>query len=71
MSESLYDILRKICDHLVVTLQHITLEHIYARNSRWYNESEFFHFHRQKGNDTNRCRTLQHNIQNLIDKRKL
>ena len=71
MSKSLYDISKKLCDHQVITLPYIIFECLDAKNNRCYNENEFFHFHYQKGHDTNRCRTLQHKIQNLIDQGKL
>jgi len=63
--------LKKICDHQVITLPEIRPEHLDAKNSRWYNENEYFHFHNKKGHDMNKCKTLQHKIQNLTDQGNL
>ena len=58
LSKSLYDILRKICEHKVISLPKIRSEHPDAKNNRWYNQNEFYDYHFQKGHDTNKCRTL-------------
>lgn len=71
LSESLYEILRKLYEHQVITLLEIRTEYHDLKNNRLYNENEFYHFQCQKGHDTNRCKTLQHKIQNLIDQGKL
>lgn len=69
--ESLHDILKKICDHHMITLLEIRPEWANDKNSKWYNENEYYHNHHQKGHWINKCRMLQHKIQNLIDQWKL
>jgi len=63
--------LRKLCDHQVINLTYIRSKYPQAKESRWYNENEFYHYHHQNGHDTNKFRTLQHKIQDLIDHGKL
>ena len=41
------------------------------KENRWYNEEESYHFHHQKGHDTNKCRTLKNIVQDLIYNGKL
>lgn len=42
-----------------------------AKESIWFNEEEFCHFHFQKGHDTNKWITLKNVVQDLIDNGKL
>lgn len=42
-----------------------------SKESRSYNEEKMYHFHRQKGHDTNKCRTLKNIIQDSIENGKL
>jgi len=69
--ETLYDILKKICNHQIITLLKIMLENHRNKDSRWYNDEELFHFHCQKDHDTNKCRTLKNIVQDLIYNGKL
>lgn len=71
LSESIYNILRKLCDYKIITLPNIRLNISKTKESRWYNESEFCHHHRQKGHDTYKYRTLNNVVQDLIDNEKL
>ena len=71
LSEPLSEILKKLCDNGMITLPDIKPENPNAKGSKWYKENEFCAYHRQKGHNTNKCRTLQHKIQDLIDSRKI
>lgn len=71
LSEYPYDILRKLYDHQVITLLEIRLEDTINKDSQWYNEEEYYHFHYKKFHDKNKYQTLKNVIQDLIDNGKL
>lgn len=41
------------------------------KNNRWYRQNKFYHYHRQKGFDTNKYQSLKYVVQDLIDNEKL
>jgi len=71
LHESLHDVLKKILDHNIITLPEIRPDEMQNKNGKWYRENEFCNYHRQRGHDTNKCHSLKHVVQDLIDEGKL
>ena len=63
--------MKKILDHNLITLPELWPDEMQNKNTKCYKENEFCAYHRQKGHNTNKCWTLQHKIQDLIDSRKI
>lgn len=71
LSESLYDILRKLRNHHIITFLDIRSKNSKNKECRWYKENKIFHYYHQKDHDTNKCIILKNVVQDLIDNGKL